>query len=71
MPHLEADIRGLVNRGLDCTENSLRLLGARKELARLIGEWQAAGGRDLSLQSQQSGSRAAKREVRLTRPTRR
>lgn len=69
MPTLEAVIRDQVNRGFDCSENSLRLIGARKELARLIGEWRAAGGRELTLPAQQpTGPRAAKRDGKQARP---
>ncbi len=70
MPDLEAAVRDQVNCGLDCTENSLRLIGMRKELAHLVGEWKAAGGGDLSLHLQQRiGSGAVKHETKLVRST--
>jgi hypothetical protein len=47
MADVEAAVRSEVNRGLDCRESALRLIGLRKDLARLIGEWKAAGGGDL------------------------
>lgn len=72
MPDLERAIRDQVNRDLDCTDTSLRLIGLRRELARLIGEWQAAGGRELTLPVQQRiGPRATKRDGALARMTQR
>lgn len=66
MPDLEAAVRDQVNRGLDCTENSLRLIGLRKELARLVGEWKAAGGSHLAQHPQHhSGVGAAKRNAKV------
>jgi chorismate mutase len=46
MMALEATVRGQVNRDLDCTEASLRLMAKRAELLVLLGEWKAAGGSD-------------------------
>ncbi len=70
MPDLEAAVRDEVNCGLDCTEKALRLIGMRKELAHLVGEWKTAGGGDLSLHLQQRiGSGAMKREAKVVRFT--
>ena len=44
MMDVEATIRDQVNRDLDCTEASLRLMTKRAELLVLLGEWKAAGG---------------------------
>jgi hypothetical protein len=44
MMDVEAAIRGRINRDLDCTEASLRLMAMRAELRVLLGEWKAAGG---------------------------
>jgi chorismate mutase len=46
MMKLEATMRGQVNRDLDCTEASRRLMAKRAELLMLVGEWKAAGGSD-------------------------
>ena len=46
MMKLEATMRDQVNRDLDCTEVSLRLMAKRAELLVLVGEWKAAGGSD-------------------------
>ena len=47
MTDLEASVRDLVNRGRDCSESALRLLGLRQDMKRLIADWKAAGGGDL------------------------
>jgi len=47
MAELEVAVRSQVNRGLDCSESALRLIRLRSDLARLIGQWKAAGGNDL------------------------
>jgi hypothetical protein len=46
MTLIEAAIRDQVNRDLDCSEASYRLLAMRAEVAELIGQWKAAGGGD-------------------------
>jgi hypothetical protein len=46
MTLVEASIRDQVNRDLDCSEASYRLLAMRAEVAELIGCWKAAGGGD-------------------------
>jgi hypothetical protein len=47
MVDVEAVVRGLVDRGLDCSESALRQIGLRHDMTRLIGEWRSAGGGDL------------------------
>ncbi|GKQ50999.1 hypothetical protein BRSPCE3_18540 [Bradyrhizobium sp. Ce-3] len=44
MTLVEASIRDQVNRDLDCSEASYRLMAMRAEVAELIGRWKAAGG---------------------------
>jgi chorismate mutase len=46
MTLVEAAIREQINRDLDCTEASYRLMAMRAEVAELIGRWKAAGGGD-------------------------
>ncbi|WP_461353718.1 hypothetical protein [Bradyrhizobium sp. USDA 4454] len=46
MTLIEASIRDQVNRDLDCSEASYRLMAMRAEVAELIGLWKAAGGGD-------------------------
>jgi len=46
MTLVEASIRDQVNRDLDCSEASYRLMAMRAEVAELIGRWKAAGGGD-------------------------
>jgi len=46
MTLVEAAIRDQVNRDLDCSEASYRLLAMRSEVAELIGRWRATGGGD-------------------------
>jgi hypothetical protein len=43
---MEKAVRDLVNRDLDCTDMSLRLMAARADLAALIRRWREAGGGD-------------------------
>ncbi|WP_050630744.1 hypothetical protein [Bradyrhizobium viridifuturi] len=44
MTLVEASIRDQVNRDLDCSEGSYRLMAMRAEVAELIVRWKAAGG---------------------------
>lgn len=44
MTLLEAAIRDQLNRDLDCSEASCRLLAMRAEVTKQIGRWKAAGG---------------------------
>ncbi|MBP1297616.1 hypothetical protein DXU06_11615 [Bradyrhizobium elkanii] len=44
MTLIEASIRDQVNRDLDCSEASYRLMAMRAEVAELIVRWKAAGG---------------------------
>jgi hypothetical protein len=46
MLELERSIRDQINRDLDCTEQSLRLMGMRREMVGLIRERDALGGRE-------------------------
>jgi hypothetical protein len=46
MVELETLVRDQVGRNLDCSEAAHERLAARCEIARLIGEWKAAGGGD-------------------------
>ena len=46
MLELEAVAREQVGQGVDCALAADEQLAARKEIARLIGEWKAAGGGD-------------------------
>jgi hypothetical protein len=43
---MEKAVRDLVNRDLDCTDMSLRLMAARADLTALIRRWREAGGGD-------------------------
>jgi hypothetical protein len=43
---LETLVRGQISQNLDCSEAAHEQLAARREIARLIGEWKAAGGGD-------------------------
>lgn len=43
---MEKVVRDLVNRDLECTDMSLRLMAARADLATLIRHWREAGGAD-------------------------
>ncbi|UFX41693.1 hypothetical protein HAP47_0020470 [Bradyrhizobium sp. 41S5] len=44
MTLVEASIRDQVNRDLDCSEASYRLMAMRAEVTELISRWKAAGG---------------------------
>ena len=58
---MEKAVRDLVNRNLDCTDMSFRLMAARADLAALIRRWKEAGGGDgLSAAMPQGLSRAAR-----------
>jgi len=46
MSELEGAIRNQIKHDLDCTESAMRLMAMRQELAALIGDWKAAGGRE-------------------------
>jgi hypothetical protein len=46
MSEVEGSIRGQIKHDLDCTESAMRLMAMRQELAALIADWKAAGGRD-------------------------
>ncbi|WP_035977070.1 hypothetical protein [Bradyrhizobium sp. th.b2] len=46
MTLIEASIRDQINRDLDCSEASCRLMAMRAEVAELIGRWKASGGGD-------------------------
>jgi chorismate mutase len=46
MIEVEGAIRNQIKHDLDCTESAMRLMAMRQELAALIGDWKAAGGRD-------------------------
>ncbi|MHC2390743.1 hypothetical protein ACVMHZ_002800 [Bradyrhizobium liaoningense] len=47
MADVEASVRGLVERGCDCTERALAQMDLRRRINLLIGEWKAAGGSDV------------------------
>lgn len=74
MTLVEAAIREQINRDLDCTEASYRLMAMRAEVAELIGRWKAAGGGDRlptvrERLSRSHGDRpAAKAKVDKSRP---
>jgi hypothetical protein len=68
MADLEASVRGLVNRDLDCTVSALQLLGLRQDMKRLIGEWKANGGGELLPNIRERvGLRAVKKDGKLAR----
>ncbi|MFB9267495.1 hypothetical protein ACFFWD_30860 [Bradyrhizobium erythrophlei] len=46
MTLVEAAIRDQVNRDMDCSATSMRLMAMRAEVAELIRQWQASGGGD-------------------------
>ena len=46
MSEVEGAIRNQIKHDLDCAESAMRLMAMRQELAALIGDWKAAGGRD-------------------------
>ena len=65
MIELEAQVRDQISVGLDCSQAASEQLAARREIARLIGEWKAAGGGD-RLPDPASQKRVSKRaELRL------
>lgn len=69
MTLVEASIRDQVNRDLDCSEASYRLLAMRAEVAELIGRWKAAGGGDRLPTVRERLSRShAERPVARTKP---
>jgi hypothetical protein len=43
---LEALVREQIGQNLDCSQSAGEQLAARREIAKLIGEWKAAGGGD-------------------------
>jgi hypothetical protein len=57
----EKAVRDLVNRDLDCTDLSFRLMAMRADLAKLIRRWREAGGGD----SLSVAAEGLKRGVRL------
>jgi len=68
MIDLEACVRDLLNRDLDCSESALQLLGARQDMKRLIADWKAAGGGDLLPNvGERVAIRAVKKEIKLVR----
>jgi hypothetical protein len=44
MLDMEEAIRDQLNDDRDCTESALRLMGLRRELTTLVGEWGLLGG---------------------------
>ena len=69
MTLVEAAIRDQVNRDLDCSEASYRLLAMRAEVAELIGSWKAAGGGDRLPTVRERLTRShAERPVARTKP---
>jgi hypothetical protein len=46
MLKVEGLIRDQINRDLECTDSSLRLMAMRQQMVRLIGERDALGGRE-------------------------
>jgi hypothetical protein len=44
MLDIEGSVRDLINRDLDCTDASLRLMDMRREMVGLIGQRDALGG---------------------------
>ena len=69
MTLVEAAIRDQVNRDLDCSEASYRLLAMRAEVAELIGRWKAAGGGDRLPTVRERLTRShAERPVARTKP---
>jgi hypothetical protein len=65
MADLEAVVRDLVNRDLDCAGSALRQIGLRQDMTRLIGEWRLAGGGDLLPNvGERMGLRPAKKDGR-------
>ena len=65
MLELETQVRDQIAADLDCSQAATEQLAARREIARLIGEWKAAGGGD-RLPDPASQKRVSKRaELRL------
>ena len=65
MVELETQVRHQIAADLDCSQAATEQLAARREIARLIGEWKAAGGGD-RLPDPASQKRVSKRaELRL------
>lgn len=65
MLELETQVRDQIAADLDCAQAAGEQLAARREIARLIGEWKAAGGGD-RLPDPASQKRVSKRaELRL------
>ena len=68
MAGVEASVRDQVNREVDCAEGALHLIGLRKDMKRLIGEWIAAGGGDrLPDIRERVGIRPNQKNVKLAR----
>ena len=68
MADLEAAVRDLVNRDLDCAESARRQIVLRQDMTRLIGEWRSAGGGDLLPNiGERVSLRQAKKDGRLAR----
>jgi hypothetical protein len=44
MMRVEDTMRDQIRHDLDSTESALRLIEMRKQLARLVADWRAAGG---------------------------
>jgi hypothetical protein len=44
MLDMEVSIRDQVNNDQDCTETALQLMGMRRELTAVVGEWSLHGG---------------------------
>ena len=69
MTLVEASIRDQVNRDLDCSEASYRLMAMRAEVAELVGRWKAAGGGERLPAVQERLSRSfADRPVATAKP---
>ena len=65
MLELETQVRDQISADLDCSQAATEQLAARREIARLIGEWKAAGGGD-RLPDPANQKRVSKRaELRL------
>ncbi|WP_338832229.1 hypothetical protein [Bradyrhizobium sp. 27S5] len=70
MTLIEASIRDQINRDLDCSEASYRLMAMRAEVAELIGRWKASGGGDRLPTVRERLSRSfADRPVATVKPT--
>jgi hypothetical protein len=62
----EKSVRDLVNRDLDCTDLSFRLMAMRADLAALIRRWREAGGGDELTAVAEGLKHGASRESRKT-----